>query len=272
MAKSKKGKNKKMILQFKENSSALTQEITVAITEKEASVFCNNSEYLDKSGDTLIVKETFFIDKKVKDKWRYNLKYNNDWHLTKPNGLPIICNPSSGDFYLEDKDIQSDNLDDNIPVILVILESPHKDEYRDDDFFPLSPANGDTGVYFSKYFTSHALLILISLGLNLDDNQQYKIFFVNPVPYQASLYKIHGKGVQDTLRDKIWKQLYPLCKVDFEARIRSYKPKIILNSCTSVLKDPVQTELERICCQSIIIFQNYSGPQNPDNSLSYAQS
>lgn len=249
-------KNKKMILQFKENANDTLQSITVDISETEASIFCKESEYLDKSSGTLMVKEYFFIDKKVKDKWRYNLVNNNGWQLIKTNGQPILCAPSSGYFYLEDEGIASDNANDNIPVILIILESPHKDEYRDDDFFPLSPANGDTGVYFFKYFITHGLPILESLGLQLNHQSEYKIFFVNPVPYQTSLDKIHKKGVTDTFRNKVWKKLYPKCEVNFEERITSYNPKIILNSCTSGLKGIVQKKLNNVqFLQSVDIFQ-----------------
>jgi hypothetical protein len=234
------------------------KRIPVAITKEEYELFSNSSsnQFFEKQNNTLRVKSYFFREyKKVKDKYRYNLiSKSNAWLLTKTNGQPIQVPPSKDDISREDQDIPE--TDENTQVILVVLESPHKKEYSEDGFFkPLSPANGTTGVNFYKYFTTCVLPILTYKGLILNPNMKYKIFFVNPVPFQTSLYEIHKinrrpknlpKNVLKELRDKIWRALYPELEQDFKARVISYSPNIILNGCTSELKDAVKATLGSI--------------------------
>ena len=174
-------KGKLMILNFQETANSSLSRIPVQLTERQVCLFCErNSDYLDKSGNQFIVKEKFFIDKKVKDKWRYNLVNNNGWKLIRANGNPIICASRSRSFHIRDKIITIN--EDDIPIILIILESPHNDEYSSNEIFsPLSPANGDTGVKFEKYFITHVLPIFLNFGINLD-KKEYKIYFINPVP------------------------------------------------------------------------------------------
>lgn len=192
-----------------------TLEIEIELTNDELKWLSVESDYLDN--DTKNIKSSFFDDtKKIKDVWRYDLSISGE-------ELKL-------DEFKDDKDIC--NTKNNI---LIILESPHKDEY-DEDFKPLSPAKGATGYAFSKYFLSHALPILKNLGMHLNNNQTYGVCFVNPVQYQTSLHEIHKKGLKSDLRDKVWRALYPKCKIGFEERLKSYEPKFIINACTSKLK------------------------------------
>ena len=79
--------------------------------------------------------------------------------------------------------------------------------------------------------------------------------------------KIHGKGAKDTLRDKVWKALYPKCKDDFKNRLANYNPTIILNGCTSGLKGIVQETVNEVFpVQSIQTF-NISHPSGWQSQL-----
>ncbi len=199
--------------------------INVSITAKEYGLFWDenknikSSDYLEvTSAASLRIKSSFFYkDKRVEDKHRYNLMFiNGKWKLKRLS---------------HDKKITETPGENNI---LVILESPHRSEY-DPQFKPIAPAMAETGTgkKFDKYFTSHLLPILESFGLILCRKQIYRICLVEPVPFQATLDKIHGKGVESSLRNKVWDALYQKCENDFKHRLQAYNPVIILNGCTS---------------------------------------
>ena len=114
-----------------------------------------STQYDNPSYDFLIINNAFFdASKKVPDVYRYDLvNINGDWKLVYPNTL-IPAQPSC---YHHDVAI-----DPNKNNILVILESPHKDEYCKDCFKPLAPAMGTTGRNFCNYFTKNVLTCLIT--------------------------------------------------------------------------------------------------------------
>ena len=72
------------------------------------------------------------------------------------------------------------------PRIVILLESPNKDEY-DKGFKPLRPANGITGLYLCCFLPNHVLPKLIDLGLTLVQKKPFDILLVNHVQYQVSL-------------------------------------------------------------------------------------
>lgn len=220
--------------------------IQIDITEKEANFFSAtlDTNYFEKN--TLTVKQTFFADnRKVSDVHRYNLVYNADkWILTKPCGNPIDAKNVSEC----DRPITNTEEANNI---LVILESPHKDEY-DENFKPIAPANGATGKNFSKYFISQVLPILSSLGLTLCNKKTYSICFVNPVPFQASLYEIITEESNSNLTEKIWRKLFDKCENDFKTRVQRYCPIVIINSCTTGVNARVKGCIKKVNFTTVV--------------------
>jgi hypothetical protein len=76
---------------------------------------------LCQNGDFIINKSFFDVSKRVLDVHRYDLVHiNNEWKLIYPNTTSQDC------CCCEHKDTV---IDPNKNNILVILESPHKDEY-----------------------------------------------------------------------------------------------------------------------------------------------
>lgn len=72
---------------------------------------------------------------------------------------------------------------------------------------------------------------------------------MNPVSYQASLGAAYKEnyaresfdlGMWGALRNKIWKALFTLQIDDFKSRMKLYQPSIIINACTSGLKNKVR--------------------------------
>lgn len=237
--------------------------------------------YFRKScdGQHLVVTNYFFNEnKKIHDVCRYDLRYCHDnWMLFEPNQNKLATlNPWLDELNKNDCLIDKDREANNI---LVILESPHKDEYCNKCFSPLAPANGVTGINFLAYFASPGVNLILSslikLGLSLDESKTYKICFVNPVQFQASLHFIIqakldslsaeivnlGKGkksqkkkiqaaitkiknAKKTIKEEIWKQLFDRCKNDFIRRVHSYSPDIVINACTEKLSDIVKLEID----------------------------
>ena len=211
--------------------------------------------------DIFTVKKDFFYRKRMPDVWRYDLKYCEDkgqWLLYEPNTDDIAnqwVRRTTNDYCQYENPIQNDEAANNI---LIILESPHDDEYHYPDaknpyFMPLQPANGATGINFSNYFTKYkngrdtniSKCILThtvkkmadSLESKLTQGQIYHICIINPVPFQASLHFYHRQSLKTgeitgDIRDIVWKELFKHCENDFIRRIGFYKPFAILNACT----------------------------------------
>lgn len=125
-------------------------------------------------------------------------------------------------------------------TILLLLESPHRYEYRGGDpRFPVAPAQGRTGRRICKY---------LECILNAPRNAQVmaginataRVIIANPVQFQTSLWIIHQAPLRDwsNLRNAVWKTLWDISPIwtDFEDRLRCYHPDVVLNCCTSGLR------------------------------------
>ncbi len=116
------------------------------------------------------------------------------------------------------------------PVMLVILESPHAEEFNQTYEISPSPALGVTGDMMSKHF--------IDIISPYVEDDTYHVILVNAIQYQCSL------GVDTNIyRDRIWLNLW-LChglKDVFQAKLVQYNPDVIINLCTrgSHQKDPL---------------------------------
>lgn len=121
--------------------------------------------------------------------------------------------------------------------IVVILESPHRDEfcYKRNGIMPIAPAQGVTGANIERIFKEH-LKIAVQKGF-LNDGE-YPAIIANPVPWQASLWFFYryreGINGKDKVKNVIWDALWnhPLVINDFKRRLSSYHPCLIYNSCT----------------------------------------
>lgn len=139
----------------------------------------------------------------------------------------------------------------SIPSIVIIIESPHTNEFTKDDDEG-SPARGKTGDDLQKY-----LLINLYKYLHCNDqgingvygfsnkkiaNGKYKIIVSNAVQYQCSLgLPLNGKNSNGN-RKETNERFIECLKRDkniFISRIKGYKPKVIINSCTGQNKGEI---------------------------------
>lgn len=143
--------------------------------------------------------------------------------------------------------------DKSLPAIVLILESPHREEFKYNHI-----AIGHTGSNISDYFLSN-LANILTYSTNkesiyyrnkcLIDNNTYRLIIANPIQYQCSL-GIEKSPYKKEIFEKCWN-----CdefRDDFISRIKSYKPSLIINCCTgqvnhelSGLQGLVQKEINK---------------------------
>lgn len=213
------------------------EEIITAFKEK----FSKHEEGADKYEDNyckyyedkIEIKDAFFADdKRVKDVWRYNIIKNNDESIDLETLAdyehPFCCSK------FIDKNLPKQNQN----ICLLIIESPHKEEYcRGSEFVPVAPAQGKTGENIEKYFCK-IVNANDEIKKLFTDNMQLVI--CNPVQFQTSLYELHRYPTLKKyaeVKAQIWYELFENYgeKEKFIERIREYEPKIIINACTGLI-------------------------------------
>ena len=146
------------------------------------------------------------------------------------NCCPDIIAGKNGEFWFskEERDNRKDFLDitdEDIPTIVVVLESPHKDEFNNQNFPNGNPALGKTGKMLQEHFKA----ILRKNISELPNN--YRVILMNSIQFQCSLGEVPKK-----YRDYMWLSLWfgtnNLFKNDFINRLNSYNPSYIFNFCT----------------------------------------
>ena len=150
---------------------------------------------------------------------------------------------------------------EDISVLAIVLESPHKDEFNYENKNALGPAIGTTGDNIEKYLPEVVFNYLPSkkndCNISYEPNDQipngtYKVLLINAIQYQCSL----GEDTK-LYRDKIFSKMWEDIKVrqDFIDRLKSHNPKVVINCCTKgdfsegekELRKLVQNEINNHC-------------------------
>lgn len=185
-----------------------------------------------------------FTNGQFTPKQRINIEYDRD-----KNGIPIIKN------ILCDK------------RIVVILESPHKDEFSllsNGQWSANGPAFGKTGDLFEDKFESVFSESQSYQNWQLANNATYDVILINSVQFQCSLGKALRKYKNKKERDENWyKCINENCiQDDLFYRIEALKPTILINLCTVGLKN-LQSVLSSIISKRInqrILYTSGSHP------------
>ena len=202
----------------------ITDEIDISpITQEQISNYCTDG-YLD----------IFQNKHRVPDVWRYIVKVGNA-------GIEIIS---------VDKTIQISEFNDRPATdaeennILLILESPHKSEYKQDKkkftLKPKAPAQGYTGRNIESYIGD-----ILNKIADIP-NGSYHLIISNPIPYLCSL-GIFTDKLNTKVRDNVWNALWNIAndkgeyviREEFISQCKNYRPKYIINCCTANLKNNV---------------------------------
>jgi hypothetical protein len=132
-------------------------------------------------------------------------------------------------------------LDDH-PCVVLVMESPHKDEFIGDR----GPAKGKTGVQIRKYIAT----IVAGLG-----GQASELILVNAIQYQCSL-GVATHNYRDEVFCRLWKKGG---EADFEGRLtQTYRfGDMLFNCCTGSERRKMITAAIRNLVGSVPLF---SGP------------
>ena len=211
------------------------------------------SGYVELCGDDLVVK-IFGEENKVPDVSRYRIEqedccvpHDGRCRICDDRYLIPHCNLTNQD--ISRYDISGETLQQrlaeqqDIGNIVLLLESPHKDEYNNGDIAdPKKPACGNTGLKIDQYLGGVLKDIIGELnkeGLSVAEHiaTGCHVVISNPIQYQTSLHAIHKqrlKGDWKTLRDNVWRTLWRVEHIRqcFRARLGCYYPKVIINACT----------------------------------------
>jgi hypothetical protein len=215
---------------------------SLKITSDIANKFISGPFLLKKKNE-IIVKKDFFSDKyRVPNVCRYTIKnIINDWE--------------SFENKMKDSDFQTSKFNDHklqykseLLTIILILESPHVDEYtKNEPFEPIAPAQGKTGKQIFQNFDKIINKYIDFLNLT---EAEYRIIIFNPIPYQTSLNYLHKQSLKNELqnvRDFVWKTLWNEnntdLKKEFRNNIEKLKSSLIINACTKGLSAFVESEL-----------------------------
>lgn len=112
----------------------------------------------------------------------------------------------------------------NLPLFIIILESPHIDEFNTNGI-AIGPAQGSTGNNI------RSLLIQLLQPQTVYLQRKYRLMLVEAIPYQCSN---NTSPIDRTNTNRLFKKMWRNYggKIDFENRINQYRPDVILNACT----------------------------------------
>jgi hypothetical protein len=190
--------------------------------------------------------DAFSLACRVPDVWRYTFRVRNG-EIVLP--LVPVAHPSIPSNYPDRPAADAVGMD----TILLILTSPHRDEFTKDSggrLLPKAPAQSRAWLGAGRAIEAYGHLVLSQLGLH-DGN--YSFLLANPVPYQCSLSSV-GPGkpapLYPDVRNYVWRKLFELevVREDFLNRCRLYHPKVVLNCCVPALR----TELTTFICDQFL--------------------
>jgi len=212
-------------LEFKKNCSYKIHTQRCKNVYSDIDSIITNKFYKIHNGNKVL--HIFQKKHKVPDVWRYNLKINSDSTIIK-SFLPYYEKKSVKKSVYTDRYIPTNDLTNN--VILLLLESPHRDEYilKKNKLSPIAPAQGNTGCDINRHIKE-------AMGNMSLPEGSYSLLIINPVPYITSLGAFYTRKLEKNIRNRIWETLWsiPAVQDDFLKRCLSYNPSYILNCCTS---------------------------------------
>ena len=204
----------KLKLHWREEPLQVIHREIEKIREAEA-----DSPHVQTEGDDVLVEDFFRVKNKVLDVSRYRIGERGC----------IIPHPDISGLALRDE-LRNQN-----GSIVLLVESPHKDEYQPGNInCPRAPAKGRTGNNISRCLET-VLSRIEEQSLIVPGRH---VVISNPIQFQTSLHAIHGGPLGDytwtALRDNVWLTLWKDKRIQqsFRARLKRYKPRLIINACT----------------------------------------
>lgn len=227
------------------------RQVTVPLARRSECVCVVDGNFAHKEGSVVTVCRGFSNENRVLDVDRYRIDSDGSNVTLAPH-----CE-THGDYELSAyNDFPPDDIHDDFQNTLVILlESPHKEEYVNnclDD--PIAPAQGQTGCNLHRWLGG---IVCGRPHLRECMAGRTRVIVSNPVQFQASLAAVlrllpsSGRAKATPITKRVWKRLWAEVKDDFMQRLSNYHPNFIINACTYELKEEVTRTLrERHGCIS----------------------
>jgi hypothetical protein len=139
--------------------------------------------------------------------------------------------PESAEFSRRSIDELNKHVD--MPRLVIVLESPHIEEYNWDkektEWVVVGPANGSAGRNIRQH-----LAAATRNKTELKDKAMLNLVLVNAVQYQCSLGNSLQTKVNKILRDEVFQECWVNGEADFKTRLsKCYLPgSIVINCCT----------------------------------------
>lgn len=152
----------------------------------------------------------------------------------------------------------------NYPVLVIVLESPHTNEFK--YAFP-TLALGETGENLVKLLPKYINRIdctiedsISSKGSGYLDMQSgiYRVLLVNAIQYQCSL-GVSTKLYRTDVFNELWNK--DEFKKDFTTRMLKHDVKIVVNASTSSVRNNVQECIDLLGKIDIVKFHSYHPSQ-----------
>ena len=212
--------------------------------------------------DRLYIRGLFGDKNRVPDVDRYEIVRCGDGIAIKDHRWTRGKNYVSTNPYVDHP--PASNSGQALRTLVIVLESPHRDEYGCSVEMPIAPARGQTGARMHKHLGKVLKKSCPQLTESLRDHAPVRVVISNPVPFQTSAYAIHGgrlpKTIGDQLRNFIWPALWKLeepnpkndaqprrvLQREFCKRLQGYNPVAIVNACTLIGKSNGKPEVTKI--------------------------
>lgn len=217
--------------------------------------------YVREENDNVIITGMFGNRNIVPDVYRYSIVRCQNKFTLFPHRTRVVN--SEHNFY---NDIPA--VSDQADTLVVVVESPHKDEYHNQDLSsPIAAAQGSTGCGIHCYLAE--IVNLIS-----DIGDEYRVIVANPIRWQASLSSLHEQSPRSSpwkeLRNAVWCTLWDIAPVrcNFLTRLCNYNPSIVVNACTGGSEDDgLNAKMDQfLLCNNVVPDENRR-PRTPHPSV-----
>lgn len=212
------------------------QERTLGVPLSFGDIEVVDEQRASCSDGVILIKRAFGKKNIVPDVDRYRIRCDGERIVLHPHPKCLVapCSNRYNDFPAAEPQGNFDR------TLVIVLESPHEDEYLRNVGQPIAPAQGTTGRNLCRYLgevlrSCPCLHRCIRTGSS-------RVILCNPVQFQASLVSVIDSGNEwGKIRDAVWKTLWnyeldggPFPIRDcFQNRLSTYSPNFIINACTS---------------------------------------
>lgn len=187
-----------------------------------------------------------FVNKAIATKG--NVPYKEECPIDYVGTVTVNSNMKlSVDFWFEDtlRDKHKNELgripSSNDDIITIVLESPHKNEYKDASF--IHPALYTTGRNLQSKFKD----VVSHFKNDLVGGKTYHVYLINAIPFQCSLNE-----KTSMYRTEVFKNVWDNGgEASFKRTLKGYHPSIIYNLCTVGKKTAICKSLRKLVDNAI---------------------